>query len=286
MMTKVKHDHGFAHDFPNMMGRRRFLALGSAMGAALVAQPLKAADLASIPWETAGPYPGDGSNTADGQIVNVLTQEGVIREDLRVSFAGLEGTADGLELGIEIKLLDYATGAPLGGHALYLWHCDAVGDYSIYNLSDQNYLRGVGISDADGIVRFTSIFPGCYRGRWPHFHFEVFESAEAAVAGSASMLTAQIALPSEDCATVYAGDARYASSISPFNDISIPTDNVFADNGDAALAQQTMALTGELSSGYFGSVTVPIDPSATRSAGGAMPPMPEGGQPPKGDRPS
>ena len=41
-------------------------------------------------------------------------------------------------------------------------------------VEDQNYLRGVQVADADGVVTFTSIFPACYAGRWPHIHFEVY----------------------------------------------------------------------------------------------------------------
>lgn len=249
------HGHGFAHDFPNMLGRRGFLA---SLGALVAAAPATAGALTALPWETAGPFPGDGSNRANGQVVNVLTQEGVIRNDLRTSFAGVQGTAVGLELTMEIKLVDAMTGLPLIDHALYLWHCDAAGDYSIYNLEDRNYLRGVGISDEMGIVRFTSIFPGCYRGRWPHFHFEVFEDAQSAVSGKASILTAQIALPALESGDVYDSDSRYAASVRPFSRLSLESDSVFRDNGAAALEQQTMALKGSVSDGFEGTVTVPI----------------------------
>ena len=44
-----------------------------------------------IPSETAGPFPGDGSNGA-----NVLNQTGVVRSDIRSSFAGLSGSAAGV----------------------------------------------------------------------------------------------------------------------------------------------------------------------------------------------
>jgi protocatechuate 3,4-dioxygenase beta subunit len=64
-------------------------------------------------------------------------------------------------------------GAPFAGVAVYVWQCDREGRYSMYSegAQDQNYLRGVQIADAEGRVRFTSIFPACYSGRWPHIHF-------------------------------------------------------------------------------------------------------------------
>ena len=57
-----------------------------------------------------------------------------------------------------------------------MWHCDRLGRYSLYGagVTNQNYLRGTQEADASGNVTFTSIFPGCYSGRWPHIHFEVY----------------------------------------------------------------------------------------------------------------
>src|SRR6186997_1230908 len=80
-----------------------------------------------IPSETAGPYPGDGSNGA-----NVLNQTGVVRSDIRSSFAGLSGTSAGVPLSIKLTLVSASTCAVLAGRAVYLWHCDAVGRYSLY----------------------------------------------------------------------------------------------------------------------------------------------------------
>ncbi|WP_375262420.1 hypothetical protein [Palleronia sp.] len=82
-------------------------------------------------------------------------------------------------------------------HATYLWHCNAVGAYSLYDQPQANWPRGVRVADAEGAARFTSIVPGCYAGRWPHIHFEVFKSPEAAVSGEAAVLTARFALPQD-----------------------------------------------------------------------------------------
>lgn len=266
------HDGGFAEDLPRMLARRRVLALLGGLGAGLAAAPASALECVALPWETAGPYPGDGSNSKAGQIVNVLTQEGVIREDLRASFGAFSGTADGLRLDLELTLQDAAGCTPLAGHALYIWACDATGNYSLYDTPAANYLRGVGISGADGKVHFTTIFPGCYDGRWPHFHFEVFSSAEAAVSGEASLLTAQIALPEADCAAVYAADARYANGTRNLGRITLASDNVFRDNSEAQIRQQTLALSGDPSSGHVGTLTIPVDFTADRGTGMRPPP--------------
>jgi hypothetical protein len=74
-----------------------------------------------VPEETAGPYPGDGSNGA-----NVLNQTGVVRQDIRSSFAGLSGSATRVPLTIQLTLVSASACTPLANRAVYLWHCDAL----------------------------------------------------------------------------------------------------------------------------------------------------------------
>ena len=269
------HDLGFAHDLPRMIGRRGVLSLAAGLALAVSAGRGMAAECVALPWETAGPYPADGSNAKAGQTVNALTQSGVVRQDIRGSFAGMRAAAEGVTLELEITLQDAAGCTPLAGHAIYVWHCDTTGKYSLYDVTDANWLRGVGIADAAGQVRFTTIFPGCYDGRWPHIHFEVFRSAEAAVSGEASVLTAQIALPEADCAAVYAADPRYSNGTRNLGRITLAGDNVFGDNPPAALAQQMLAMTGDPATGYRGTVTVPVNFTADRNSA-AAPPGPGG----------
>ncbi|MCU1500121.1 MAG: intradiol ring-cleavage dioxygenase, partial [Acidimicrobiales bacterium] len=120
---------------------------------------------AAIPDETAGPFPADGSNGP-----NVLTDGAVVRTDLTTSFGDHRGTAEGVPLTVQLTVVDAATGQPRSGAAVYLWHCTADGRYSLYEVEDQNYLRGVQVADDAGRISFTTVYPGCYSGRWPHCH--------------------------------------------------------------------------------------------------------------------
>jgi len=142
--------------------------------------------------------------------------------------------------------------APLAGYAIYLWHCDAAGKYSLYDLPTESYLRGIQVTDSNGQCTFTTIFPGCYNGRYPHIHFEVFASLATASAGTgrSARLISQMALPSAACSTVYSGSSTYSSSVSAFNNSSISGDNVFGDNTAAQITQQTLAMSGSVSAGY------------------------------------
>jgi protocatechuate 3,4-dioxygenase beta subunit len=204
-----------------------------------------------IPEETAGPYPGDGSNGP-----NVLTEDGVVRSDIRSSFGSMSGTADGVLLEVTLTVLDTSNGcAPMSGAAVYLWHCDRDGGYSLYSdgVTDQNYLRGVQETDSDGTVTFTSIFPAAYSGRWPHIHFEVFPSLSSATGSGNTIATSQLAFPEDVCDTVYASDG-YSSSVRNMDQTTLESDNVFRDGVD----QQLATVTGSVADGYVARLTVPV----------------------------
>jgi protocatechuate 3,4-dioxygenase beta subunit len=205
-----------------------------------------------IPEETAGPYPGDGSNG-----VNVLTQSGIVRSDIRSSFGAASGVAAGVPLAINLTLTDTANDcAALAGAAVYLWHCNREGLYSLYSqgVTSENYLRGVQQTDANGVVAFTSIFPACYSGRWPHIHFEVYPSLDTATSASSKIATSQLALPEDVCDVVYATDG-YSQSVSNMAQTSLATDNVFRDD---SAARQLATVAGSVSSGYVAALTVPV----------------------------
>src|SRR5690606_32692485 len=100
-----------------------------------------------------------------------------------------------------------ASCSALAGRAVYLWQNDAAGSYSLYNLPGENYLRGLQTADGEGRLGFTAIVPGCYGGRYPHCHLEVFESAKAALGGARPLLVSQLAFPDAECRAIYRDDA-------------------------------------------------------------------------------
>jgi protocatechuate 3,4-dioxygenase beta subunit len=205
-----------------------------------------------IPQETAGPYPGDGSNGP-----NVLAASGVVRQDITSSFGTSTTTADGVPLAVTLTLLDNANGcAPLAGAAVYAWHCDKDGKYSMYDagLKNENFLRGVQEADANGQVTFRTIFPGAYSGRWPHIHFEVFESMDNATAAGQVLAVSQIALTDAACRDVYAS-AGYEASARNFPRTTLKSDNVFGEDGGI---YQLATMTGSVSGGYTAGLNVTV----------------------------
>ncbi|MBY8829402.1 intradiol ring-cleavage dioxygenase [Hephaestia mangrovi] len=209
------------------------------------------------PEETAGPYPADGTNTASGSTSNVLTISGIERSDIRSSFISSTTVASGTKLTITLTLVDSnASCAPLAGYALYLWHCDNEGHYSLYSAPSESYLRGIQVTDSNGQATFVTNFPACYSGRWPHIHFEVYSSLSNATSGRYALLTSQLCMPEAICDTVYADSSLYPSSATRLASITLSSDNVFGDNTAAQIAQQTPAVGGSVSSGLTASATI------------------------------
>lgn len=175
------HREGLVHDLPGLLARgsgrvvarRGLFAAFGALGAAGVVAACSSDDglvtvtsdgatgatgttgttgtvaAGEIPEETAGPYPGDGSNGPDA-----LGQSGVVREDITRSFGTADGVAEGVPLTIRLRVLSLEDGesTPLEGAAVYLWHATREGGYSMYSegVADENYLRGVQVAGADG----------------------------------------------------------------------------------------------------------------------------------------
>jgi protocatechuate 3,4-dioxygenase beta subunit len=207
-----------------------------------------------IPEETNGPFPADGSNG-----VNVLTESGVVRKDITSSFGDASGTVDGIPLTVNLTVVDVSSakdpGAAVAGAAIYVWHCDREGNYSLYasGFEDENWLRGVQKTDSKGQVEFTTIFPGCYSGRWPHIHFEVYPSLDDATMAQNRQRTSQLAFPEDVCNDVYASDG-YESSVKNFAGMSLDSDNVFSDGHSLQLA----TVTRSVEKGYTATLRVPV----------------------------
>ena len=269
------HDRGLAFDLGTLLNRRGMLGLlagagalglagcgassdGSTTAAAGSSTSSGSASATSgdsctvIPEETAGPFPGDGSNGP-----NVLAQSGIVRTDIRSSFGSASGAAEGVPLTITMTVVDASDGcAAMAGAAVYAWHCNRDGEYSLYgqDVADENYLRGVQEADGSGQVSFSSIFPAAYSGRWPHVHFEVYQDLAAATTGGDKLATSQIALPEAVCKQVYATDG-YEQSVTNLARTSLATDNVFSDGWQTQLG----TMTGSVDSGLTVGLTVPVN---------------------------
>lgn len=139
--------------------------------------------------------------------------------------------------------------APVAGANVEIWQCDATGNYSeyaqpSYNGTGQTFLRGLQTSDANGQVRFKTIYPGWYAGRATHIHVQVFMNG-------LTVKTTQIAFPESISSAVYRTGVYAAHGQSTTSNAS---DNVFADG-----VQDEMAtVAGDTASGYTATLNIGI----------------------------
>lgn len=286
-------DQGAAFDARTLIGRRRVLSLFG-IGASTVvlaacssnssgpsatstaAASGSAGTEGEIPEETNGPYPADGTND-----VNVLERSGIVRSDITTSLDG--GTAvEGVPLTLTLTVTDMASGdIPFEGAAVYVWQCDAQGRYSMYSqgVEEETYLRGVQFADADGVVTFKTIVPGCYTGRWPHIHFEVYPDADSATDVANVVATSQLAFPADMLGKVYALDGYSGSSDNMAGvGTRVSDDDIFGE-GDWKL--QAPTVSGEAGSGYVAKLDVGVDTDTEPTRGGAGQPPGGGGRSPR-----
>ena len=180
--------------------------------------------------ETAGPYP-------------TITPSSYVRSNI------VDGQA-GVALTIKITILNTNNScSALSGALVDIWHCTAVGYYSEYtdtpgggyasvNYTASHFLRGRQTTDSNGLVTFTSIFPGWYSPRAPHIHAHIYNSA------GTSLLITQIAFPTDVCDTVYTTASDYTAHGK--QDTANTADQVFSDS----LANELSTVTGSVSAGY------------------------------------
>ena len=222
--------------------------------------PTTTGSCTKVAEETAGPFPSNGSNTNAGVTKNVLADSRVFRSDIRSDLDG-SNTQPGTPFTVTLTVLNLnGSCAVLAGYYVYLWHCNATGSYSQYSgnnnggdFSDRSFLRGVGVTDANGQVSFTTIFPGRYAGRATHMHFQVFP--DNTPSNGEQRATSQLAFPpsiTDGSGSPYTNTTLYPSSAS--NNTSNSSDNVFSDG----TSTEMLSITGNNSSGYVGTITVAI----------------------------
>jgi protocatechuate 3,4-dioxygenase beta subunit len=212
---------------------------------------------------TEGPYYGRG---------------GPHRSDIR---EGLPGRT----FDLLIKVVDAADGKPLKGLKVDLWHCDARGRYSGYEFDPDkqpenvqyqmpnrpgSWLRGHQVTDEDGLVRFTTIFPGWYATRTPHIHLKVFD-------GPRCILTSQLYLPEAQTQAIYEQDQHYRRRVS--QDTFNQTDIVLAKADGPIDGCWVELIPGETS--IRGESLLAVDPQAQS----VRKEIPEGFRPPIGGIP-
>ncbi|ESQ78240.1 hypothetical protein [Asticcacaulis sp. YBE204] len=263
----------------------------SLIGSAAIAGPALADTCVTLPEETEGPFPADGSRRGPPGIrasatesPNALKLPFIERRDIRTS-----GNTGAMAAGVPLTLRIRLTGAgcrPLADHAVYIWNCTRDGQYSLYALPKEDFLRGVQPTDKDGVAEFLTIVPGCYDGRMPHIHVEVYPSLATAHSADDKIATTQFAFDRALCEQIYREAEGYEASTNNLARVSFDTDMVFGDNTATEREAQTVKLTGNVREGFVGTVTLALGDGPRQASrmgpppngfGGGRPPMPPRG---------
>lgn len=183
--------------------------------------------------ETAGPYP-------------TKNPSGLHMVDIR-------SDRTGVDMAVEITIQNKnANCAALQGAIVDIWHCDKDGNYSEYSsFSAVHFLRGRQVTDSNGKVGFTTIFPGWYTGRATHIHVHIYSSS------GTSLLVTQIAFPEGSSSAVVLVNAAtakgYSKGMSGYTYNS--NDNVFSDGVSTELA----SISGSVNDGYALTHTIVVN---------------------------
>jgi protocatechuate 3,4-dioxygenase beta subunit len=187
----------------------------------------------------------------------------LLRSDVRSDAqAGTQSVGAPLELRLTIAQVSAAGAcAPLAGAQVDIWQCDAIGRYSgandrRNNTSGQTFLRGHQITDANGLVQFTTIYPGWYPGRAVHIHFKI---RNASSSSSAYEFTSQFYFDERLTDRVH---SRTPYSTHSGQRTRNDSDGPFRDGGTQLILPVT-----ERGQGYAASFTVgmrPGDPASRR----------------------
>lgn len=226
------------HEFLKGIGLAGLGSLPFARAAAQMADAKATACPTLIPVETEGPYPLDLSTN------NAATY---FRSDIRESKTGVALT-------MKLRILGAANCLPLQNARVNIWHCDAYGNYSGYGTEvGLTYLRGYQITDANGDVTFTTIFPGWYTGRICHIHFQVLPSG-----GTARV--SQLSFPIATKNAIYAANPTlYKNNGAPDGVTAFSQDGIFSDG----TSEQIASLASNGNGTYTSELTVTVPGTGT-----------------------
>ncbi|MBX2996856.1 MAG: hypothetical protein KF681_18700 [Bdellovibrionaceae bacterium] len=194
-----------------------------------------------VPSETDGPYP------------LYSAQSGIYRSNIIGS--DITNTS-GIPLQIILNLLNTNNACqPVINAAVYVWHCDQYGQYSGYSSSQngshsgKTFCRGIQVSDNNGQVSFTSLFPGWYSGRITHVHFAIYLNNNL----NASPKVSQFCFPQSVVNAAYTV-SPYSSHGQNISVSSISADGIFSDGSSL----QTVSVTGSANTSYIATLKVGV----------------------------
>ena len=212
--------------------------------------------LALLGGTLAAPLLGCGTSRSDGEadaattcILSPEVTEGPYWIDETLTRRNVTEGRPGSPLILDLTVVDAKTCKAIANADVEIWHSDAKGEYSGFDgaATATHYLRGHQKSNADGNLRFITIFPGWYRGRTPHIHLKVH-------VGGSVVHTGQLFFDETTTAAVYR-HSPYKSHGQP--DTSHAEDMIYAQAGRSR-ATLRLSRRSHGRKGYRGAITLGV----------------------------
>ena len=265
---------------------------------------------------TTGKTTGTTAKATPSCVLTPEVTEGPYYLDLLKIRDDITGDMKGVPLQLRTTVVNTADDcAPLKHAAVDIWHCNAVGDYSGFTgaesagnpgenaapqgappqgappagppaggggsaqpTDNKTFLRGVQLTDKDGVAEFETIYPGWYMGRALHIHLKVHEGGKASgktYEGGHVSHTGQLFFPE--------AVTEQVAAVKPYSSHDIERvrnseDSIFQQAGDGSIVK----LTGSVKEGFVAEITLGINPNSTpdpagMGAEGAPPALPDTG---------
>ncbi|WP_455567824.1 intradiol ring-cleavage dioxygenase [Streptomyces asoensis] len=292
--------------------RRRALAVtgGTVVAGGLAVAGYQSAFADTTAADGAGASASAASTATSGSCMTLMTSvtEGPYYLDGALVRKDITEGKKGVPLTLPLTVVDATDGCtPVSGAAVEIWHCDAWGYYSGYTTAnpggsapaesedgstadDSTYLRGYQIANANGVVKFETIFPGWYTPRTCHIHLKVHtggQKEDGTYEGGKVNYTGQLFFPDDIAEEIFTLEpySRHSGSYTALDD-----DMVY-DGGGTASGLLTLKAVhkADPSKGYKGSITLGVDPDAENTGagggGGGTPPSGAPGDAPTGTPP-
>ena len=205
------------------LDRRRVLAWAGGVGLAALLPGCAGDDGAS--GTTAAVASTAATPSSPDCVLTPELTEGPYYLDLDRVRSDITEGKDGLPFDLRVLVVDADACEPIKDAAVDIWHCDAGGAYSGVEGDSGTFLRGIQMTDADGVAQFRTIFPGWYQGRAVHIHVKVH-------LGGAETLTGQLFFDDATLDAVYSGDAYSGRGDA---DTSNESDGIFAQSEGATI---------------------------------------------------
>lgn len=209
----------------------------------------------------------EGAATRPDCVLTPGQEEGPFYIDLAQVRQDIVEDRPGVPLALTLAVVDANACEPIRDAAVDIWHCDALGVYSgepSEGTEGETYLRGIQLTDDNGLAEFATIYPGQYPGRTTHIHLKVHvggRRSDGTYSGGHVAHTGQLFTSDRHDAAVFALAPynRNPAGITPRN-----SDGIFrAQGGSDAVLALARAGSSLARDGFRGRATLGVDPSAT-----------------------